>query len=181
MTAPVVVRVELPQDADGIRRVLCAAFPTVAESELVDDLRRNGRLTVSLVAHFGNELVGHIGFSPVTLGPQPLGLGLAPLAVTPAFQRRGIGSELVRAGLSACRATGVGGLVVLGEPELYGRFGFQPAARWGLVDEYGGGAAFQGLELTPGALPASGSLVRFAPEFARFGSHDGAGHAVSTA
>jgi putative acetyltransferase len=58
---------------------------------------------------------------------------------------------------------------VLGEPEYYGRFGFRAAADFGLSDEYGGGAAFQALKLTPGALPLRAGLVRYAPEFASLG------------
>jgi putative acetyltransferase len=62
--------------------------------------------------------------------------------------------------------TSVGFLVVLGEPAYYGRFGFTAAAACGLADEYGGGAAFQALELRPGAIPHGAGLVRYAPEFA---------------
>ena len=78
----------------------------------------------------------------------------------------GAGGALVRAGLEGSRAAGVGWALVLGEPGYYARFGFGPAAASGLADEYGGGAAFQVVELPPGALPAGAGLVRYAPEFA---------------
>ena len=66
------------------------------------------------------------------------GLGLGPVAVLPEFQRRGIGGGLIRGGLAAAERLGTGFVVVLGEPAYYGRFGFRPAAEWGLRDEYGG-------------------------------------------
>ena len=75
-------------------------------------------------------------------------------------------SPKVRAGLEACRAAGFGWAVVMGEPAYYSRFGFRPAAEFGLSDEYGGGPAFQAVELLAGALPVGGGLVRYAPEFA---------------
>jgi putative acetyltransferase len=54
----------------------------------------------------------------------------------------------------------------MGEPAYYSRFGFRPAAEFGLADEYGGGPAFQAIELVPGALPIGAGLVQYAPEFA---------------
>ena len=77
-----------------------------------------------------------------------------------------MGSALIRAGLSACSEAEWGWVVVLGEPEFYARLGFVPAADFGLVDEYGGGRAFQALELVEGALPRGTGLVRYGPEFA---------------
>ena len=56
--------------------------------------------------------------------------------------------------------------MVLGEPGYYGRFGFQPAPGLGLSDAYGGGDAFQVIELLPGGIPVGAGLVRYAPEFA---------------
>ena len=83
----------------------------------------------------------------------------------PAWRRRGVAEQLVHAGLLACEQTGARFVVVLGEPAYYERFGFRPARRWGLRGEYGGGDAFQALELRPGALARCGALVRYAPEF----------------
>jgi putative acetyltransferase len=166
---PTIIRAELPGDDAGIRRVLQAAFPTPAEAQLIDDLRRGGRLSISLVAEDGRDIVGHIAFSPVTIDGRAVGLGLGPLAVMPSSQRQGIGSALIRAGLEACRQTRTGFLVVLGDPVYYGRFGFQSAVRWRLCDEFHGGEAFQALELRPDGIPADGGLVRYAPEFAVFG------------
>ncbi|KGX22891.1 acetyltransferase family protein [Burkholderia pseudomallei] len=98
------------------------------ERRIVDALRVDGRLSVSLVAVRDGRLVGHVAFSPVAIGAGGEGWhGLAPLAVWPGCQRQGIGAALVRAGLDALRRAGARGCVVLGEPAYYARFGFGPA------------------------------------------------------
>ncbi|MBN9523740.1 N-acetyltransferase [bacterium] len=161
-----VIRPERPADAGAIHAVVAAAFPTDAEAQLVKVLRDAGRLTISLVADDGGEVVGHVAFSPVTVDGVGGGLGLAPLAVIPERRGEGIGGRLVREGLEAARAAGAAFAVVLGESVYYSRFGFEPAARHGLTDEYGGGDAFQVVAL--GGVPGRG-LVKYAPEFAAFG------------
>jgi putative acetyltransferase len=165
-----IMRPEQPADADAIRAVHEVAFPTTAEGALVDALRRSGRLTLSLVAVVDGQIAGHVAFSPITVAVREVGQGLAPVAVLPGRQRQGIGGRLVREGLDWCRKAGVPLVVVLGSPAYYGRFGFGPASRWGLCDEYGGGAAFQAIELSPGSIPPGGGLVKYAPEFVAFGT-----------
>jgi len=164
-----VVRPEEPGDVAAIHAVHVAAFPTDVEARLVDALRVAGRLDVSLVAEDGGRVVGHIAFSPVTVGEATCGLGLAPVAVVPVAQRQGIGGLLVRHGLAAAARVGAGFVVVLGHVEYYPRFGFRRASEVGLGNEYGADEAFMVVELRPGALPAAGGLVRYAPEFAAFG------------
>jgi putative acetyltransferase len=159
-------RLERAGDVAAIRAVLAACFPTPAEARLVDALRDARHLAVSLVVEADGEVVGHVAFSPVRAASGAVGAGLAPLAVRPAYRRRGLGARLVERGLAACAARGFGWAVVLGGPDYYARFGFTPAPEAGLSDEYGGGAAFQVLELAPGMLPRDGGLVTYAPEFA---------------
>src|SRR5262245_22134439 len=145
------IRAEREGDADAIREVNLAAFPTAAEATLVDALRRQGASTVSLVAQHGS-IVGHILFSPVTLaGGHDAGiLGLAPLAVRPSSQRQGIGSQLVREGLDAVRQAGARAVVVVGHSAFYPRFGFVPASRFGLRCEYDvPDDLFMAMELVP--------------------------------
>jgi putative acetyltransferase len=161
-----IVRPERASDVDAIRAVHDAAFGGAAEGRLVDALRRADKLVVSLVAESDGEVVGHIGFSPVTSAAAAKGFGLAPLAVRPDAQRRGIGGKLVLDGLAAIAHVGAEFVVVLGDPRYYGRFGFGPAAPRGLSDEFRGGDAFQVIELRPGAIPPGVGLVRYAPEFA---------------
>jgi len=169
----VLIREERPVDAAAVFAVHAAAFAGDAEARLVDRLRAAGKLTVALVAeNAAGEIVGHVAFSPVqvTSGKAPsAGLGLAPLAVRPDCQRRGIGSRLVRQGLAACRRVAAPYVVVLGEQAYYTRFGFRPASQWNLDNEYGAGDEFMALELSPGGLP-EGGLIRYAQEFAELGA-----------
>jgi putative acetyltransferase len=162
------LRSEQPADIDAIRRLNEAAFPTPAEARLVDLLREAGRLTLSVVATTEGQIVGHVAFSPITLDGKEFGLGLAPLAVDAAYRRHGIGAAIVEHALANCREMGTPLVVVLGEPHYYSRFGFEPASRHCLVDEYGGGDAFQALWLDPTQLCPSGT-VKYAPEFSIFG------------
>jgi putative acetyltransferase len=162
------IRAERPDYAAAIYAVHATSFPTNLEARLVDALRAAGRLTASLVADESGVVVGHVAFSPVTTEAGATGVGLGPVAVLPSHRRRGIAAEIIRSGLEACRAAGFGWAVVLGEPGYYARFGFRPAAEFGLSDEYGGRAAFQVQELTPGTMPVGAGLVRYAPEFGVF-------------
>jgi putative acetyltransferase len=94
------------------------------------------------------------------------GVGLAPLAVCPSHQHKGIGSALVREGLLACRKRGLGFVVVLGEPAYYKRFGFIRADDRGLRNEFGATGEFMLLDFQLGTLALAGGLVKYAPEFA---------------
>lgn len=163
------IRAEEPADLEQVRSVHRNAFPTNAEADLVDALRTNGNLLVSLVASVGYELVGHVAFSPVSLGNDSLvGAGLAPVAVHAAHQAHGIGGQLIRAGLVACRHAGIDYVVVLGEPGYYQRFGFSAAAKLGLENEYGVGDEFMAIELKPNCLSDQNGLVRYGMEFGVF-------------
>jgi putative acetyltransferase len=153
------IRPEAPGDHAGVRAVNVAAFETPAEADLVDALRAQARPLVSLVADEDGAIVGHVMFSPVTLPGHPalVLMGLAPMAVTPARQRAGIGTALVRAGLEACRRLAADAVVVVGHPRYYPRFGFAPGVRSGLGCEYDVPVeAFMVLELRPGALRGLG-------------------------
>ena len=155
-----------------------AAFPSDAEARLVAALQASGNAPVSVVAEVDARVVGHVLFTPVSIQgastPGPGGrpacrsacAGLAPLAVRPEFQRRGIGARLVEAGLHACRAAGFGSVVVLGDPRYYRRFGFRRALAHGLGNEYGVDEEFMVLELQPGALAGVFGVVKYGSEFA---------------
>ena len=160
-----IVRREQPRDADAIRAVHDAAFGGTGEGRLVDALREAGKLVVSLVAERDGQVVGHVGFSPITCAAPGQGFGLAPLGVRPHAQRQGIGAQLVKEGLAAVARCDAGFVVVLGDPRYYARFGFGPASARGLSDEFRGGDAFQVIELRQGAIPPGVGLVRYAPEF----------------
>jgi putative acetyltransferase len=152
------IRPESDLDRRAIHNVHVSAFPTDAEAGLVDALRANGKATVSLVAETEGKVVGHVMFSPVSVesfSRCALGAGLAPLAVLPEYQRRGIGAKLVGSGIEICRAIEFGFVVVLGTPSYYRRFGFQRALSDGLENEYGVDDEFMVLELCRVHLPMS--------------------------
>jgi len=166
------IRVERPDDVAAIRDVNERAFGSSAEARLVDQLRAANKAAISLVAQHGNQVVGHIVFSPVTVTNAPgsfRGAGLAPMSVLPEFQNRGIDSRLIRDGLIACRAAGYDVVVVVGHVGYYPRFGCATAKDFGLENEYGASDAFMVLELRKGALERTSGLVKFAPEFQEAG------------
>jgi putative acetyltransferase len=121
------------------------------------------------VAVQSDEIVGHIAFSPVKVESEHSkfdAIALAPMAVLPACQRKGIGSQLVRAGLEECRHLGNEIVVVLGHPNYYPRFGFAPAKPEGIYCEFQvPDEAWMILELKEGALAGRRGTVRFQPEF----------------
>lgn len=163
------IRPEAPADVAGIQAVLRSAFETGLEADLVDALREQARPLASLVAVIDDAVVGHIMFSPVTLSsdPQVALMGLAPMAVTPDRQRQGIGTALVRAGLDACRHLGTVGVVVLGHPEYYPKFGFVRASTLGWRSEYEvPDEAFMAIELNPGTLGGKPGTIRYHAAFA---------------
>jgi putative acetyltransferase len=162
------VREEQPGDVEAIHRINEAAFGQALEARLVDALRRAGAVTLSLVAVADGEVVGHVLFSPVTIGGHPgvEAVGLGPMAVLPHSQRRGVGSELVRSGLERLREAGYAAVVVLGHPDYYPRFGFRRASEHGLRWERDApDAAFMALELRAGALSSCRGVVSYRPEF----------------
>lgn len=162
------IRPELSRDVNAVRILNERAFGGREEADIVEALHRAQAAVVALVAQAGAAVVGHILFSPVEV-EEANGkrlVGLAPMAVAPNHQRRGIGSQLVREGLAHCRAAGVDGVVVLGHPEYYPRFGFLPAVQFGLRCEYDVPAdVFMAIELTPGALGGVSGLVRYHDAF----------------
>ena len=159
-----IIRPEKHSDLGSIRSVHTVSFPSTSEAMLVDELRTANRLSISLVALKLHEVVGHVAFSPVIVH-EVEGAGLGPVAVLPGYRRLGIGEQLIRKGLEACRKQGDGFVVVLGAPSYYSRFGFKSADSWELCYKNGYAEAFQAMELVPGAIPAGGGGVDYAPEF----------------
>ncbi len=125
-----ITRQEQAADAGAIQTVTELAFDghpfsDGSEPGIVAGLRAAGALTLSLVAEAEGAIVGHVAFSPVTIDGEELGwLGLGPVSVLPARQRQGIGSALIREGLAQLAGRGTQGIVLLGDPGYYARFGF---------------------------------------------------------
>ena len=160
------IRPEQAADFAGITRVNQLAFGSEDEARIVDRVRGNDTF-ISLVAD-DHGIVGHILFSPVTLNGRTdrLLMGLGPMAVLPERQRQGIGSQLVRAGLDECRRRDAGGVVVVGHPEFYPRFGFSRASGFGLTCEFDvRDEVFMAIELAKDAFRIPGGLIRYHPAF----------------
>jgi putative acetyltransferase len=165
----ITIRPERPEDAPQVRRVNELAFGQPAEADLVYRLKQGCTDTLSLVAE-DDAVVGHILFTPVVVesaGGRVLGTGLAPMAVLPDRQRQGIGSQLVRRGLDILRERGCPFVVVIGHPEFYPRFGFEPASIHGLACQWEGvpDAAFMVLVLDEHAMAGVSGLAKYKDEF----------------
>lgn len=133
------IREEQAGDIVPIRDVNAQAFGGFVEADIVDALRESGDSILSLVACDDGNVVGHIQFSPVAIeyaGTYIDGVGLGPMAVLPGYQGRGIGSDLVGAGLSALRARAYPFVVVLGHSDYYPRFGFERASARGIACQW---------------------------------------------
>lgn len=136
MLGRVMVRREQPQDRAAIFAVHAAAFArpgqgVAAEAELVDALRDDGDLVLSLVAVREGVVVGHVACSRARIGLGPV-LGLGPLGVQPDHQRQGVGTALMHAVLAAADALDEQAVCLLGDPRYYRRFGFEPASTIGV-------------------------------------------------
>jgi putative acetyltransferase len=125
------IRSERSSDVDAIGELIRSAFLGMPyadgdEAELVEVLRAQDALSVSLVAEREGTLVGHVAISPARAPDGALGwYALGPLAVLPAHQRGGIGSTLVHAGMEAISELGARGCILTGDPSYYPRFGFK--------------------------------------------------------
>ena len=146
------IRYAAPSDHAAIEAVVEAAFGRAGEARLVERLRADDDAMFELVAEDAGAVVGHIMFSRLWADRNELYAALAPLAVRPDLQRSGLGSQLVRAGLDSVRQFGAFGVLVLGDPAYYGRFGFAAATAAEVRAPYGGHPAFQGLVLEDGAF-----------------------------
>ncbi len=156
---------EKPPDYKPIYDINSKEFETDAEAKLVDKLRGVADPFISLVAKENGIVLGHILFTPVTVGNTEFqALGLGPMAVCSTRQGQGIGSALITEGLLACREIGV--VFVLGEPEFYTKFGFEPASKkhtYYKSDEFS--SYFFVIELMPGALEGIRGEVFYHPLF----------------
>jgi putative acetyltransferase len=147
-----VVRAATPADYTAIHRVEAAAFERDDEAGMVEAARAEGAVLVELVEELDGEIVGHILFSRMSTTPARFVAGLAPVAVSPAAQSRGVGAALCRAGIQTLKGMGIEAVIVLGHPDYYPRFGFSTAATATLTSPYSGSAAFMAMELVPAAL-----------------------------
>jgi putative acetyltransferase len=162
-----IIRAEHDADHPAIRAVNEAAFGGRDEADLVEALRDGGAVLLSLVAEVDGQVVGHVLFGRMSIetptGDVPA-VALAPMAVLPGYQRQGIGSQLIPAGLDHLRSLGEQIVIVVGHPAYYPRFGFSSETAGGLDGPFRG-EAFMALELTPGALAGVRGRVRYPAAF----------------
>ncbi len=169
------IRLEQASDIEKIWGVNADAFTTDVEANLVNTLRDSGCPMVSLVAEEGDQIVGHILFTPVELSSDGAAvnnkdlklMGLAPMAVVSDYQKKGVGSQLIKAGLEHCNTLGVDAVVVLGHPDYYPRFGFVASVEYGIkvgldVPE----DVFMVQELKKGCLDGRSGTIKFHEAFA---------------
>ncbi len=165
----ITLREEQSGDAAAIRKVHEQAFGHLQEADIVDKLRRNCSDLLSLVAVTENQTVGHILFSPIEIKGKETtvqGMGLAPMAVLPEFQRQGIGAGMVREGITKLKRQGCPFVIVLGHAEYYPRFGFKPASRYRIQSEWEvPDDAFMILVLNQSEILGVSGLARYRPEF----------------
>jgi len=162
------IRTERPEDSAAISQVHTRAFGGAVEAKLVQLICEREKGVIALVAASEGTVVGHILFSRVTIDNSAQsfnGIGLAPIAVLPEYQRMGIGSKLIGERLQQCKQSGYDAVVVLGDPNYYSRFGFLRAADFGLQNEYGVHDEFMVLPLHGGALEGIGGMVKYLPKF----------------
>lgn len=166
------IRPETSADYEAVYTINKQAFDgRDAEPQLVEAVRRAEDFIpeLSLVADEDGQIVGHILFSPIyiqTENERIPAISLAPMAVLPEYQGRGVGSALVRHGLEECKRLGHRVVIVLGHPRYYPRFGFSAKMAKGLECPYGDcGDAWMALELAPGALEGVSGKVVYPPYF----------------
>lgn len=171
------LRTEQPEDFAAVEALIAEAFRTLPESDhtehlLVAKLRRSPSFVPALSitatapsAEGRSVIVGHILLTKLQLGARTL-LALAPLAVAPDKQRRGIGAALVKEAVARARRLGYPGIVVFGHPGYYPRFGFRPAADFGIAVPFDAPSeCVMALECEPGSLAGISGVVRYDAAF----------------
>jgi len=162
-----IVRCETAGERFVVHSINEAAFGRPDEAALVDSLRTEGAVLLSVVAELEKHAVGHILFSRMwieTVDGMVPAVALAPMAVLPEYQRQGIGSRLVRHGLDLLRGRGEHIVIVLGHPGYYPRFGFSTEKARALESPFPPDA-FMAMELSPGALAGIRGKVRYPAAF----------------
>lgn len=149
---------------------LYQAFGQPEEGRIVDNIRKACKQTLSLVAVSGENIAGHIFFSPAIIlhNDAPIiGMGLAPMAVLPEFQNQGIGSMLVKGGLRRAKETDCPFIVVLGHEHYYPRFGFERASKYGIKAQWEGmpDEAWMVLVLKKSVMAGVSGVVKYRSEF----------------
>lgn len=157
------IRPETTTDIDLIRDLHEQAFGRDQEAVLVDTLRSDGSVVLSLVAEDGTGILGHLMLSRMDAPFRALGLG--PVGVLPGRQRTGIGSALIRRGIASAVEEGWEAVFVVGDPAYYRRFGFDAGTASGFESPYAG-SYLMALPLAARGLTVRTGRIDYAPAFA---------------
>ncbi len=161
------IRHETASDREFVYEIEVAAFGQDNEARLVEALHDADHVLLSLVAELEGEIVGHILFSPMTVGTETdtnVAICLGPMAIAPSYQNQGIGTRLVETALAELSRLVSTPVFLVGHTEFYPRFGFRPAREFD-VHYMDDPDAFMALELAPGALTHVSGTAHFAAEF----------------
>ncbi|MCK4993914.1 MAG: N-acetyltransferase [Candidatus Omnitrophica bacterium] len=166
----IIVRQEKKEDIEAVRQINLKAFARPQEADIVDKLRDNCQDCLSLVAEVDGNIAGHILFSPAIIEADSgviKGMGLAPMAVLPAYQKQGIGSALVQDGLEKLKQVNCSFVIVLGHSEYYPKFGFKAASSYGIKCEWEvPDEAFMAIVLDELKMQGVSGVAKYRPEFA---------------
>ena len=165
------IRAESPADGQEVHDLLQACFPGFIEANLVERLRVDGDIVLSLTAEDKGVVIGYIAFSRLIVEDEDgsfAAVALAPLAVYPEYQQQGIATRLVRESHACLAAMDEKLSVVLGEPGYYNRFGYSNRRASGFECEYQSPYL---MAISFGAAPWEGRLL-YAPAFSALGKDD---------
>ena len=173
MTTTITIRQEQPEDYIQVHELNILAFDQYYEAKLVEALRKNDQVFIpelSMVATKDNEVVGYILFTKILIADISNNtfesLSLAPIAILPQYQKKGIGTELIKQGLLKAREMGFTSVIVLGHEQFYPRFGFLPASKWNIKPPFDVPSnAFMALELMEDGLKNVSGIVQYPKEF----------------
>jgi len=167
----ITIRQENKNDYSIISMVTDMAFGREDEGKLIENLRKNKKFVkdLSLVACMGNEIIGHILFTPILIKHEDMeydSLALAPVSVIPELQSLGIGSQLVKKGLAKAKKMGYKSVIVLGHEHYYPRFGFLPASNYKITAPFEvPDNVFMAIELIDNTLQNVQGCVEYPKEF----------------
>ncbi|MBX2963317.1 MAG: N-acetyltransferase [Cyclobacteriaceae bacterium] len=173
MTEQITIRREMQDDFNEVFELNHIAFGKDSEAKLVDALRKNQEVFIpelSIVATDNKKIVGHILFTKIIIkddnGNMIESLGLAPMAVRPELQKKGIGGQLIRKGFELAIKLGFKSVIVLGHEHYYPRFGFQPADKWNIKTPFNVPSnLFMAIELVSDGLKNISGTVVYPQEF----------------